>query len=643
MMKSTRLSSGNISDFKPIGQDGNPVYLNADAFRSALSINPSVGEERVQHLAVSKISADGKSIEWYAPFSPRNADGQYRIVHWASASPEERVAAMSQLRDLEQRLQKLGRDLARRGGEGQSMLFAHYLTGQSSISKLPAIHFPGPEYVYIVDGTPVITFWGFTNKDADLNTSPLSQLNTSGVELAASSADELLEDPPGRPSRPIDLTSEPVPPVDDRRHKCDMLFGLTHSCKGWPKILLGILLGLLLLALLFWLLCKFFNICLFGGFGGGNAGDGINQQEPAIEQPLDNQNTGDQAPPAEVPPADNAAQDGAPQDTAAGPQEPQANATQGGAQPGATGTSNVVLMDQTGAGAGSEPPLPETAGEMPADGTVLAQDQGAAIPVDENAVGVVEEPNSTTIANEDPVVVDEAAEQIVAGDKDVVVDPAADQIIPGEDNVTVDQQLNQLTPEQRAAIEEARKAEAEVMQQNGVEPIPPVDVQMPPEEFAKLPVEQQEAIKAAQQAEAATVNDKQAKTTRPTVVPPDLSFTSNDVAAKGVSAINGNWKTRSPLMDESNGKPLQMQYNIKDGKGQITVTRPDGVKCVTDISSGVNGGSINIGAGGRATCPDNKSYRVPNIKCSPSSDGKVNCTGTIGNQKFPIQLYGSQG
>ena len=61
-MKNTQLNSGRISDFIPIGQDGQPIYLNAEAFRAALAINPMVGEERVKCLAIPRMRADGQNI-----------------------------------------------------------------------------------------------------------------------------------------------------------------------------------------------------------------------------------------------------------------------------------------------------------------------------------------------------------------------------------------------------------------------------------------------------------------------------------------------------------------------------------------------------------------------------------------------------
>ena len=188
MHKSTRLSSGNISDFTPIGQDGQPIYQNADAFRAALAINPSIGEERVRHLAIPKVSADGTSIEWYAPFPPKNADGQYRIVHWASATAEERKDALAQLRDLEMKLQKLGKELSRRTSDTQSRLFAAYLNGDGSVSKLPAIHFPSQDNVYIVDGIPVITFWGFSDRAGHFDGSPWDKLKTVAPAAAVAGA-----------------------------------------------------------------------------------------------------------------------------------------------------------------------------------------------------------------------------------------------------------------------------------------------------------------------------------------------------------------------------------------------------------------------------------------------------------------------
>lgn len=180
-MLSTQLNGGPIAKYRPIGYDGEPVYKNAEAFISALNLSSSVGPKKTRSLAVPRISDDGLNIDWYVPFSPQSANGEYNIIAWHSASPLEKQQALAILSDLERSLKALGQELRMRGRADQSKLMTSYLTGQNSSQNLPAIHFPGPEFVYIVDGIPVITFWGFEEKSDDLSASPLDTLRRSSM------------------------------------------------------------------------------------------------------------------------------------------------------------------------------------------------------------------------------------------------------------------------------------------------------------------------------------------------------------------------------------------------------------------------------------------------------------------------------
>ena len=112
---------------------------------------------------------------------------------------------------------------------------------------------------------------------------------------------------------------------------------------------------------------------------------------------------------------------------------------------------------------------------------------------------------------------------------------------------------------------------------------------IPPDIMANnnLSQAQKEAIAAARAAEqqagidAARAAENQGGTAGG-AVPPELpalgmSKTNGSVASQGVKLFDGDWQTKSPLMDSANGRPLQMSYNFKDGKGQVTVTRPDGL------------------------------------------------------------------
>ena len=273
-MKNTQLNSGRISDFIPIGQDGQPIYLNAEAFRAALAINPMVGEERVKCLAIPRMRADGQNIDWYVSFPPQGVDGQYHVVTWANATPAERQAALARLRDFEQCLKRLGQELSRRSGDHKSRLFARYLTGQNSVQNLPAIHFPSHEYVYIVDGIPVITFWGFCSKGDRLDQSPFYSLTQPIPQPAASFAQSAEPAPAAAPYTAAAAPAAAAATTTETRHHCIL-----------PTWLLWLLGGLLLLLLLLWLL--WWLLPRFGFFGGATSVFDGSYDPPAVEAPVD--------------------------------------------------------------------------------------------------------------------------------------------------------------------------------------------------------------------------------------------------------------------------------------------------------------------------------------------------------------------
>ena len=688
-MKNTQLNSGRISDFIPIGQDGQPIYLNAEAFRAALAINPMVGEERVKCLAIPRLRADGQSIDWYVAFPPQRTDGQYHVVTWANATPAERQAALARLHDFEQCLKRLGQDLSRRSGDHKSRLFARYLTGQNSVQNLPAIHFPSHEYVYIVDGIPVITFWGFCSKDDRLDQSPFYSLTQPIPQPAASFAQSAEPAPAAAPYTAAAAPAAAAATTTETRHHCIL-----------PTWLLWLLGGLLLLLLLLWLL--WWLLPRFGFFGGATSVFDGSYDPPAIEAPVDPTNN---AAPAEqlAPNADEISHDQGvlldtvPDDVAAvqdatTPEEVQAlleapvineqmhdpQAAKRDVLVGYPGevvpSSDVGSGSATGLnmGMGSEPAagLDPSAGTAPGMGTGpdtgMGPDPAAGLDPStgtapgmgmgtgpDNGMGLADTPALEPSAGD-------AGMNMGAGSGDnMAMDPTAPDMqgqpnaqIPtdpmanaanganGTNGMTTPDPLANFTPEQKAEIAEAQIAEQVA------------SGQMTPEEgAAAIEAARAAAANAAGNAgTAGTAGNASGQGNGPNwvgsntnnssmAVADPMSFTQQDLAQKGNNVINGKWTTRSGLMDSTNGRPLQLGYEFANGKGQAVVTRPDGTRCVTDVSSVVQGSTVNIDSPARALCADGSSYQVPPVKCVLNTEGQVECLGVHGGKSFPIQFY----
>ncbi len=148
-MAKTLLRSGDLDDFQAVGGGGQAVFDSALQIREALRLRKQ--QAMVDCLAIPQINDDGDRVDWYSPV-------EGRAVSWKAADDESRFRA---LRFLESTLDSAA-TLSRKSL--QSPKTAQQLFG-SLLEK--ALQFPGVNHVFLVDGKPVITFWGFV----DLNES----------------------------------------------------------------------------------------------------------------------------------------------------------------------------------------------------------------------------------------------------------------------------------------------------------------------------------------------------------------------------------------------------------------------------------------------------------------------------------------
>ncbi|EPC7252327.1 SrfA family protein [Cronobacter sakazakii] len=138
------LRSGDLDDFQSVGENGQAVFESALQIRETLRLRK---QPLVELLAIPQLNEEGDRVDWYSPVSGK-------VMGWASASREERERA---LRFLESALSS-ARALSKRCLESEKT--AQQLFG-ALLAK--AVQFPGANFLYLVDGKPVITFWGFVN------------------------------------------------------------------------------------------------------------------------------------------------------------------------------------------------------------------------------------------------------------------------------------------------------------------------------------------------------------------------------------------------------------------------------------------------------------------------------------------------
>ncbi len=201
------LLSEPLQRYRALGLAGDPVWRAAGQLRAAIAARLS--REHADLLAIPEVDPTGRRIDWYAPF-----DGESRRL--GDVGEAERVQILD-------KVQRLHGDLARMA---EIMEAPERSSAERNFARLlrHALTAPGEETLYVVDGKPVMTFWGFT-ADASL---------------------------PG-----AFLASPPVPSPAAARPEAVMVsapaLAATASRTSWWQWLLLALLLLLMLALLAWL------------------------------------------------------------------------------------------------------------------------------------------------------------------------------------------------------------------------------------------------------------------------------------------------------------------------------------------------------------------------------------------------------
>jgi len=144
----TFLRSGNLDAVLALGENGQPVYASALQIRETLRLRRQT--VLANCLAIPQPNERGDRLDWYAPFSGK-------VKSWLGASDHERRQALDQLTATQQEMQDLSAR-AREADNPAMRLFGALLA--------KALQFPDQQYVFLVDGKPVITFWGFVDAQA---------------------------------------------------------------------------------------------------------------------------------------------------------------------------------------------------------------------------------------------------------------------------------------------------------------------------------------------------------------------------------------------------------------------------------------------------------------------------------------------
>lgn len=217
------LRTGHNSSFKALGETGYPVFKMAFQLREAI-YRLDAGRDLARHLAIPQNDQGGDRTDWYSSF-PGD------VIPWSGASEAERESARQQFNAFQMSVQALSEQLLnaeQNGTGGDRRVFAQLLKSVT--------HFPDYEFVYLVNGILVITFWGFIHPEGEQR-NPMHWLSPTSLSAAPLAA------------------STPLPPVE-----AAVAPGMTPEVntvvrRRWSwRWLLWLLLALLLLALLLGLL-----------------------------------------------------------------------------------------------------------------------------------------------------------------------------------------------------------------------------------------------------------------------------------------------------------------------------------------------------------------------------------------------------
>jgi hypothetical protein len=225
-MQGALLRSGKSEQFLALGETGQPV------FRSALQLRESIRRESLKrktqepgfphmdrYLAIPQSDQQGELLDWYSAI-----EGD--VIPWSAASEEERAPARQELRQFETFLKSFSdSSMAKANG-------AHNDRGVLAKLLKQVIRIPDQDHVYLVNGTPVLTFWGFEYPDAARSSDPLHFLYPQELEPATEPTIPLEVVPPVEP------VIEPQPTVLTTRRP--------WWRRWWPLALLLLLLLLLL-------------------------------------------------------------------------------------------------------------------------------------------------------------------------------------------------------------------------------------------------------------------------------------------------------------------------------------------------------------------------------------------------------------
>ena len=572
------LTGGNISEHYPLGADNSALYSWAATFLKNLDLKD---KSYSRYFAVPETNKTGSRIDWYC--NGAYYQGDPLIVPWENAGEPERAAALAELDGMMDGLAKMAERLRSKPGLSADMkLFVQFIAGDPDKGTGPmALETPGKKFIYIVEGHPVLTFWGFTEKGVETaGSDPFYFLRTpKAPEPAPAPAPEPAPAPAPAPEpEPAPAPApEPAPepaPATETKVKRKGFWALLPAWLWW--ILLPLLLLLLLLLLWFFLLKPhFFPAPALSPL-------------PQISAPLQDGSSEDKAAVQPEEPQEEAPEESAPEEKP----DPERTDVINSVQPGASaGTADSAAPG----GAMPSGNAPEAApdAEQPANPDTAPDAGEPAAPADQGSNPDAEQPSAPA---------DQAANPDAAANADQGADTGAAPAANGAVNPDA--------------------------AQNGAN--------APDSAAAAAPQGQAGAAPDGRTAAAAAGGaDQGTRPVKPIPRPMKAEALRNSVMTPGseLSADSG-------LRDEKHRTPIKMNFKWNgDGTGEEVIRKADGTECRGPVMASRTGGNVSISPSGSIACTDGSSFRAQKIDCHADSSGNSRCAMSgNGGRSVPVVL-----
>jgi hypothetical protein len=162
---------------------------------------------------------------------------------------------------------------------------------------------------------------------------------------------------------------------------------------------------------------------------------------------------------------------------------------------------------------------------------------------------------------------------------------------------------------------------------------PPSDLGIPPPELSPEPEGKPESGE-----QPPSRNPPPDLNIPPPELSPDLGIPPQALKNGSLDFLNGRWKAGAGIQDAQTGKPLRLDYEFQNGKGQVRVRRGDGVECSGPVAAEMRDGGLVITSQRQARCNDGGSYKLPDVLCQPGSRSAADCNGSYQNQRFPMSM-----